>query len=134
MNMKQYILSFSLIALLIPLVHATTEEGEEAYNQQRYEKAFMLLSPEADKGDAPAQFLLGKMYYNGQGVAYNAEKTEQLLLAASNQGNVNAQVLLAAYYWYLKTPEGFSKAFSLYQKAANQNDMGPHVWNKIKEK
>jgi enhanced entry protein LpnE len=122
MNIKQYILSLSLITLMSPLALATTEEGEEAYNQKHYEKAFMLLSPEADKGDAKAQYLLGKMYYNAQGVAYNAEKTEQLLLAAANKGNVDAQVLLAAYYWYLNTPEGFSKAFSWYQKAANQNN------------
>jgi len=62
------------------------------------------------------------MYYNGQGVSYNAAKTEKYLLAAANQGNVDAQALLAGFYWYQNTPEGFTKAKQWYEKAAAKNN------------
>ena len=53
-------IKYSLRALLIltafsPVVFATVQEGEEAYRQHRYEKAYLLLSEEADKGNASAQ-------------------------------------------------------------------------------
>ncbi len=97
MSLKQYAMGLSLCALLSATAFATTAEGEAAFNQQRYEKAFTLLSPEAEKGDAKAQYLLGKMYYNGEGVMYNPEKTEKWLSASAKQGNADAQVLLAAF-------------------------------------
>ncbi|RUR07727.1 tetratricopeptide repeat protein [Legionella sp. km772] len=122
MDVKKYVVALSLFTLANTAVFATTAEGEEAYNQQHFEKAYMLLSAEAEKGDAKAQFLLGKMYYNAEGVTYSPEKTEKWLLASANQGNADAQVLLAAFYWYQNTPEGFSKAVSWYQKAADQNN------------
>ncbi len=30
--------------------------------------------------------------------------------------------MLAGFYWYLNTPEGYKKAFEWYQKAADQNN------------
>lgn len=110
MEMKKSLLAVSFAALMSNYpVFATTAEGEEAYNQQRYDKAYMLLSEEAAKGDAKAQYLLGSMYYHAQGVPYSAEKTEQWLLASANQGNVDAQVLLADFYWYQKHPKVIPK-------------------------
>ena len=75
MDVKKYVIALSLFALVNTAVFATTAEGEEAYNQEHYEKAYMLLSPEAEKGDAKAQYLIGKMYYNAQGVTFSPEKT-----------------------------------------------------------
>src|SRR5262245_34310572 len=122
MDIKKRLLLFSLMSLLSMSSFANTEEGEAAYKQQHYEKAFLLLSDEAAKGDAKAQYLLGKMYYEGQGIAFNAEKAEQLLLSAANQGNIDAQVLLAGLHWHQNTQEGFKKSLHWYQKAADQNN------------
>ena len=53
MDIKSTVLAVSIASITLqPLAFASTAEGEEAYNQQRYEKAYMLLSEEAAKGDA----------------------------------------------------------------------------------
>jgi TPR repeat protein len=44
------------------------EDGVAAYQLGDYETAMQLLRPLAEQGNAEAQFTIGQMYENGQGV------------------------------------------------------------------
>jgi uncharacterized protein len=46
------------------------EDAEAAYKRHDYVTALQLIRPLADLGNAEAQFVLGAMYANGQGVPY----------------------------------------------------------------
>ena len=44
------------------------EDGLNAFGKAKYDKAFTLWKPLAEKGNAAAQYYVGIMYQNGQGV------------------------------------------------------------------
>ena len=48
-----------------------TSQALAAYQAGRYQEAYQLWSPLAEQGDADAQFYLGLLYRNGQGVKQN---------------------------------------------------------------
>ena len=48
----------------------------------------------ADKGLAPAQFALGVLYMNGEGMSKDAREARRWLSAAANQGNTSAKFYL----------------------------------------
>lgn len=77
----------------------------------------------AEKGSANAQFNLGAIYDNGDGVPEDDAVAAKWYLQAANQGHVNAQFSLGVMY---ANGEGVDKsaaeAASWYQKAANQGD------------
>lgn len=66
-TMKKIILA-ALLASCITTVHAGFDEGTTAYKAKNYAVALKELLPLAEQGDARAQFGLGLMYTNGQGV------------------------------------------------------------------
>ena len=51
--------------------HAQFQQGYTAYQAGNYAQALRLWQPLAQKGNAEAQYNLGVMYFNGQGVARN---------------------------------------------------------------
>ena len=60
---------FTLILLVWPaLVQADFQAGKDAYDQGNYATALKEMRPLAEQGHADAQFNLGVMYSNGQGV------------------------------------------------------------------
>ncbi|MBY6162538.1 sel1 repeat family protein [Mameliella alba] len=67
-------------------------------------KAAGLLTRAATRGDAPAQYLLGLQYQNGDGVERDTESAFNWLLAAAEQRHAEAQFALAALYF--GTPDG----------------------------
>lgn len=52
----------------------------------------------AEQGDAAAQFFLGTMYYNGQGVQQDYQKARQWYEKAAAQGESSAQFCLGLLY------------------------------------
>ena len=52
----------------------------------------------AEQGDADAQYNLGVMYANGQGVEEDNEEAARLIGLAAEQGHVNAQFYLGVMY------------------------------------
>ena len=59
----------AVFALLLSVnVAADFDDGVAAYEAGDYKTAFNEFKPFAEQGDAYAQFNLGFMYYNGQGV------------------------------------------------------------------
>jgi len=60
---------FILLLLFWPaLVHADFQAGKDAFYRGDYATALKEWQPLAEQGDADAQFNLGSLYANGQGV------------------------------------------------------------------
>jgi TPR repeat protein len=95
------------------------------YYSQNYEKAFYWYTRAADHGDAEAQYKLGVMYYQGEGVKQDYQKAFFWFEKAAVQGNAEVQALLGVLY---VTGEGgdnqdYQKAFSWFEKAAQQGNV-----------
>jgi TPR repeat protein/V8-like Glu-specific endopeptidase len=77
----------------------------------------------ADQGDAVAQFLLGAMYENGEGVAEDDAEAVKWYRKSADQGDAVAQFLLGAMY---ENGEGVAEdeaeAVKWYRKSADQGD------------
>jgi len=90
--MKKAIIAATLIVLMLLLpvlsspLHADFKEGLSAYNRGDYKTAFKELKASAEQGDSEAQFMLGGMYYKGQGVTRDYQKGLKWLKKAAEQG------------------------------------------------
>ncbi|MBY0475018.1 MAG: sel1 repeat family protein [Nitrosomonas sp.] len=77
----------------------------------------------AEQGYADAQFNLGLMYANGEGVPQDMEQAVELFKKAAEQGHVDAQNNLGAMYF---TGEGVARdekvAIEWFEKAAAQGN------------
>ena len=99
------------------------EDGGAAYQRQDYAKAAQILRPLADKGVAKAQFYLGSMYLEGQGVSKNPQLGATWLRKAADQGQIDAESKLGAMYMEGQgVPEDYAEALSWSGKAADQGD------------
>lgn len=90
-----------IILLFIPLIAACTisstlnlHEGIECFKAQDYRRAFIRLKPEAEKGQADAQYAVGYMYYYGQGVVEDRKKAWLWINRASKAGQADALVAM----------------------------------------
>jgi TPR repeat protein len=63
-------IAFLIISLLmaVPAVAGSIEDAKKAYDGGDYRKAIRIYKPLAEQGDAEAQYALGYMYRNGEGV------------------------------------------------------------------
>lgn len=66
------------------------ERGKQAYLSERYSEAFELLVREAEDGNAEAQYTVGYMYYQGQGVNKNDELALRWIRESAAGGNSRA--------------------------------------------
>ena len=67
------------------------ENAADAFEREDYETAYKLFLPLAEQGDAGAQFNLGGIYDNGQGVPQDYEEAEKWYRLASEKGVARAQ-------------------------------------------
>jgi uncharacterized protein len=74
------------------------EDGQEAFRRKNYSRAFALLRPEAERGQAKAQYLVGRMYEDGFGVEQNYGEAARWYRAAAEQGDPLAQHALSVFY------------------------------------
>ena len=97
--LKHTIVAILLILSLAAQVAAdSVEDATVAYNRGDYATALQLFQQSADKGSAIAQFNLGAMYANGQGVRQNYAEAVKWYGLAANQGLADAQYNLALLY------------------------------------
>ena len=73
--------------------------GGEALSSGRYDEALKALRPLAEAGHRQAQFLVGDMYLQGQGVKRSVLDASEWYLKAANQGHPIAQGILALMYF-----------------------------------
>ncbi|APG63146.1 hypothetical protein LPB140_10495 [Sphingorhabdus lutea] len=82
----------------LPVLAQNVEVGVEAYNKGDYAEAFREFEPLAEQGDARAQYNLGFMYSDGQGVAQDYAMAVKYYRLAADQGKANAQFSLGLRY------------------------------------
>ena len=110
-------LVLSIVCLAAP-VWADFKAGEKAYQRNDYATALREWN-RWHKGQAAAQYQLGLLYANGQGVPKDDAQARQWYEKAANQGHPLAQVNLGGLYdygrggsqdfrmavrWYLRLP------------------------------
>ncbi len=103
------LLCFSLILCFVFPVLSYADQLEDAkttIQNEDFEKAFELLGPLAEENHAEAQFLLGSLYINGQGVEKNDTKGLSWIMKAARQGYDKARL----------------RAFGIYLELAGQGD------------
>lgn len=65
-------------------------DGINSFKIQNYRQAFIRLKPEAEKGQADAQYAVGYMYYYGQGVVEDRKKAWYWINCAALAGQPDA--------------------------------------------
>jgi uncharacterized protein len=117
---RRSIAFISAMSLSAPV--AAKESGFEAYESGRFEEAFEALLPLAKRGDANAQFVVGLLYANGQGVEQNFYEAAKQYRQAGEQGHAGAQVNLGSLFenCYGNGPCNSEAAADWYRRAADQ--------------
>ena len=126
---KTWFVVLAIMAVLsfgVPQHHAKADDftdAKAAYSAGDYKEAARLYRLAADQGDADAQFNLGLMYKNGEGVSRDAVEAARLYRLAADQGDADAQFNLGVMYYY---GEGVSRdaveAARFFRLAADQGD------------
>ena len=95
------------------------DEGMAAYERSDYAVALEHWQPLADRQDARAQFNLGRLYANGEGVPHDYVEAAAWYRLAAEQGHGAAQFNLADLYKYGKdVPQGYVLAYMWWSVAA----------------
>ncbi len=81
-----------------PAASGPFEDGLDAYNTGDYATALRLWRPLAAGGNAAAQYTIGIMYDNGQGVAQDYAGATKWYRLAAEQGFAAAQLNLGGMY------------------------------------
>jgi uncharacterized protein len=79
---------------------ATKATAIAAYDAKNYREALRLFQPLAEKGDAEAQYYVGRMYEKGQGVSKDQEQVVKWYTLAAQNGHAGAQYRLAVGHAY----------------------------------
>ena len=87
------VLVLSLVCLVVP-AWADYQAGMDANNRGDYATALREWRPLAEQGDARAQFDLGLLYENGDGVSRDYAKAHQWYEKSAAQGGAKAQFYL----------------------------------------
>ena len=91
------LLAFSLLTSC-PITHAGFDEGLAAYKKRNFATALKEWRPLAEQGNAVAQYSLGVMYDNGQGVPQDFKEAVRWYRLAADQGHAGAQNNLGAMF------------------------------------
>lgn len=117
-------LVLSIVCLAAP-AWADFKAGENAYHRGDYATALREWQPLAKQGHAAAQYNLGLLYANGQGVKKDDAQARQWYEKAAVQGHAAAQVNLGSLFDYGRgVPQDFKMAVRWYRRSAVQgNDL-----------
>jgi TPR repeat protein len=121
--MKRFklLLFIAVLAGLAALAHAGSDEGVAAYRRGDYAKAYKEFKPLAEQGNADAQYILGAMYSEGQGVPQDYVEAMRWYRKAAEQGDAHAQYILGAMYDEGEgVPQDYTEALKWYRRAAEQ--------------
>ena len=104
---------------------APFNDAAAAHNKSDYAQAIKILRPLAAQGNAIAQFGLGWMYANGQGVTQDYQAAVKWYRLAAAQGNAGTQFNLG---WIYDNGQGvtqdYREAVKWYRLAAAQGNAG----------
>ena len=95
---NMFILVFWIVLALPVSAHADFSAGLRAYRDGAYASAFQSWKVLAEKGDAKAQFNLGLMYKQGNGIKQDLKKALKWYRKSAINGYPRAQYALALRY------------------------------------
>src|SRR5437667_1616860 len=85
------------------------------------QKSFEQIKTEAERGDADAEYELGRRYYTGDGTPKDLVEAVKWVRKAADHGLAIAQGALGAHYFYGEgVPKDNTEAVKWYRKAAEQ--------------
>ncbi len=97
--------------------------GDNFYKRKKYADAVTWYHKAAEQGDAAAQYNLGVMYQNGEGVPKSYEEAVRWYHKAADQGYAVAQYNLGVMFHYgLGVPQNYDEAVRWYRKSAEQGN------------
>jgi len=98
-TVRNWIGAFAVAAALAaPAAAGPLEDGITAYREKAYTKAAESWRPLAESGNPAAQYLLGSLYVEGNGVEQNDATAFLWFQRAANQGDAAAQYNVGASY------------------------------------
>jgi uncharacterized protein len=108
----------------VPTVSPVGKECR-AHNEVRdYEKALKPCTQAGEAGDLEAQYIVGRLYEKGTGVARDLDTAFKWYKRAADKGHASsARRVAAAYYWGLGgVAKDETKAFEWFKRAAEGGD------------
>lgn len=120
--MRRLVIMFAVFCCVhLPGYATTPDESWAAYQHGDYPKALAIFLKLASQGNPVAQFNLGVMYKNGQGVPQDAGEAEKWYRLAAEQGYAPAQNNLGTIYEEGQgVPQDAREAVKWYSLAAEQ--------------
>lgn len=119
--MKHFVIGLMCISMSAP-AFAGYDEGMAAYQKHDYSTALKEWKPAAEQGNLDAQYSLGMLYENGQGVAKDYKQAFFWYKKVADHGNPNAQSKIGAMYAEGKGVErDYPQAAHWLREAANQD-------------
>ena len=70
------------------------QDAAKAVRNKEYDRAYKLVLPLAQQGNPIAQYNLGAMYSNGEGVPQDCKEAIKYFRLSAEQGNADAQMVL----------------------------------------
>lgn len=120
LSFAAFCLAVVLVALSLP-AWAQYQAGLDAFNRGDYATAFREFKTLAEQGDVSAQFLIGAMYAEGEGVPRDYGEAASWFLKAAEQGSAQGQFGLGAMYDQgTGVQVDFAEALKWYRKSAMQ--------------
>lgn len=107
--------------LAIPAFADPYTDAMTFYMQGDFDNAFRLIKPLAEKGDATAQYRIGRMYKKGKGVRPDMAEAAKWYRKAAEQGHADAQYNLGVLYRKGQgVPLDLAETVTWHRKAAAQ--------------
>ena len=96
--MRTILIAALIVAFAAPLSSQDFNKGVDAYYSGDYATALKEWEPLAEQGLAQAQYNIGLMYHNGQGVPQDYKEAAKWYRRAAEQGDAKAQSNLGMMY------------------------------------
>ena len=121
---KAFVIAIGLaLGATFPAVAGPHEDGDAAYFKGDYAEAAKQYRLAAEKGDAQAQFNLGRLYQDGQGVPQNYAEAMKWHRLAAEQGDASAQNSLGVMYHNGQgVAQNYADAMKWYRLSAEQGN------------
>jgi TPR repeat protein len=133
--MKLFFAVPALVLLALPVLAADFEKGLSAYDKGDYATALSEWRPLAEQGDAPSEFNLGLLYYDGHGVPQDYSEAARWFERSAEQGHTKAQHNLGAMYGIGKgVKRDYVQAFKWLSICAASGDQGCESQRNLVEK
>ena len=102
-------------------IFADVADCINAYQSQKYKDAYRICEPLANKGDPDAQYILGRLYEEGDVIKKNYAMALQWYKKSAAQNHVAGQYYTAhMYYEGLGVAKDYKQAYAWTVKAAKQ--------------